>query len=135
MEKTMELVFTSYRDSINMDGLKVSLDFHAPKLCSYPALLYFIMPTTRGLIKSNVERVYNAVMDNNWELIKDFINEIYDLGIYKIAFCDWATKEQILHGKLCVAGIAGRYIEDKACRDDEFGFPVKISYKDGREIL
>ena len=133
--RVMELVFTSYRDSIQLDGLKVSLDFHAPKLCSYPTLLYFIMPATRGLTDGSIERICAVVMDNNWELIKDFINEVRELGIYRIVFCDWATKEQITHGKLCVAGIAGRYIEDKANRDNEFGFPIKIEYRDGREVL
>ena len=133
--ETMELVFTSYRDSIAMDGFKVSLDYRAPKLCSYSTLLYFIMPSTRGLSNDNIERICDVIMDNNWELIRDFINEIHELGINKIVFCDWATKEQITHGKFCMAGIAGRYIEDKVGRDAEFGFPIKIEYKDGREVL
>ena len=133
--KTMELVFTSYRDSIKMDGLKVSLDYHAPKLCSYPTLLYLIMPATKGLTGGSVERICHVVLDNNWELIRDFINEVHELGINRIMFCDWATKEQIAHGKLCLAGIIGRYIEDKAHRDREFGFSIKIEYGDGREVL
>ena len=129
----MKLVFTSYRNSIGMDGLKVSLEKHAPKLCSYPALNYLVIPTTRRLTTSNMERICEAILDNNWDLIQDFIGEIYDLGLRQVVFCCWCTKEQIVQGKFCAAGIIGRYIEDKA--QEGFKFPIEISYGDGRDAL
>lgn len=128
----MKLVFTSYRDSIGMEGLKVSLDRHAPKLCSYPALNYLIVPISRNLTPANMERICNAILDNNWNLIQDFIGEVYNLGLHRLTLCCWCTKEQISHGKFCPAGIIGRYIKD---RNGEFEFPIEISYRDGREVL
>lgn len=132
----MKLVFTSFRDSQNESGLKVSIDRHTPKMCSYPTLTYLIVPTvSKSLNQVNMERICTSILDNNWELIQDFITDIYDLGIRQITFCDWATKEQITYGKLCMVGIIGRYIKDKADRDEGFPFPVEIIYKDGREVL
>ena len=131
----MKLVFTSYRDSLSMDGLKVSLDRHAPKLCSYSALNYLIMPTTRNLTMDNMERICVVVLNNNWNLIHDFINGVYALGLYQLTLCCWCTKEQIDHGKFCFAGIIGDYIQDKADRDGAFKFPLEISYGDGRDTL
>lgn len=131
----MKLVFTSYRDSIGMDGLKVSMDKHTPKLCSYPILNYLVIPTTRNLTPVNIERICNAILDNNWNLIQDFIDEVYGLGIHQLVLCDWCTKEQIVQGKFCPAGIIGRYIQDKADRDEKFKFPIEIKYGDGREAL
>ena len=128
----MKLVFTSFRGSIGMDGLKFSIDRHAPKLCSYPTLNYLIIPTTKNLSVTNMERICNAVLDNNWDLIQDFIGEVHDLGLRQLTFCCWCTQEQIMQGKFCPAGIIGRYIQDK---DGEFTFPIEISYKDGREAL
>lgn len=131
----MKLVFTSYRDSIGMDGLKVSLDRHAPKLCSHPTLTYLIMPTSRNLTLANIERVCSAVLDNNWHLIRDFIDEVYNLGLYQIVLCCWCTREQIGRGKFCSTGIIGRYIKDKADRDGEFEFPIEMEFRDGRAEL
>ena len=131
----MKLVFTSYRGSIGMDGLKVSMDRHAPRLCSYPALNYLIMPTTRNLTLTNMERICATILDNNWELVQDFIDEMHNLGLRQLILCDWCTTEQIVHGKFCPAGIIGRYIKNKADRDKEFGFPIEIKYGDGREVL
>lgn len=138
MEKNkepMKLVFTSFRDSIGMDGIKVSIDKHTPKLCSYPILSYLVMPTTRNLTQTNMERICQIMLDNNWELTQDFITGIHELGINQIVFCDWTTKEQIAYGRYCVAGIIGKYIRDKADRDGEFEFPVELEYRDGREVL
>lgn len=133
--ETMKLVFTSYRDSIGMDGLKFSLDRHSPKLCSYPTLSYLIIPIAKNLTVPNIERICNVVLDNNWNLIQDFINEMYSLGLRQLILCDWCTKEQIALGKFCSAGIIGRYIKDKTDRDSEFEFPIEIGYRDGREAL
>lgn len=133
--ETMTLVFTSFRDSISLEGLKVAIDYHTPKLCSYPTATFMVMPNTRNLSNTNLERICNTVLDNNWELLKDFIMEVYGLGISQIVFCDWATKEQIAHGKFCPAGIIERYIRDKVERDAEFEFPIKITMRDGREVL
>ena len=131
----MKLVFTSYRGSIGMDGLKVSMDRHSPKLCSHPTLNYLVIPTIRNLNPANVERICTAVLDNNWNLIRDFIDEVHELGIYQLVLCCWCTKEQIAQGRFCSAGIIGKYIQDKADRDKEFEFPVEIEYGDGREVL
>ena len=131
----IQLVFTSYRDSMTLDGLKVSMDRHTPKLCSYPTLYYLVMPTTRNLSPANLERICTAILDNNWELIQDFICEVYGLGLRTIVFCDWCTKEQIVNGKFCAAAIIGRYIQDKADRDDGFQFKLEVKYRDGREAL
>jgi hypothetical protein len=132
----MELVFTSFRDSQSISGLRVAIDRHTPKMCSYPTLTYLIVPTmSKSLSPVNMERLCNTVLDNNWELIQDFIVEIYDLGIRQIVFCDWATTEQVAGGKLCMAGVIGRYIKDKADRDGGFPFPIKLEYRDGREVL
>lgn len=133
--ETMKLVFTSYRGSIGMDGLKLSLDRHAPKLCSYPTLSYLIIPMAKNLAVSNIERICNAVLDNNWDLIQDFIGEMYNLGLRQLVLCDWSTREQIAQGKSCFAGIIGKYIKDKADRDGGFEFPIEIKYGDGREVL
>lgn len=132
MNEPMKLVFTSYRDSIGMDGLKLSLDKHAPRLCSYPTLSYLIIPMAKNLAVSNMERICNAVLDNNWNLIQDFIDEMYNLGLRRLVFCDWSTKEQIIQGKFCFAGAIGKYIRD---RGGEFEFPMEIEYRDGREAL
>ena len=131
----MKLVFTSYRDSISMDGIKVSLERHAPKLCSYPALNYLVVPATRNLTGANMERICNAILDNNWDLIQDFIGEIYNLGIRQIVLCCWCTREQISQGKFCFAGVIGKYIQNRADRDGEFEFPIETKYGDGREVL
>ena len=131
----MKLMFTSYRNSISMGGLKVSLDRHAPKLCSYPALNYLVIPVPRNLTSINMERICTAVLDNNWNLIRDFIIETYNLGLRQLVLCCWCTEEQITHNKFCPAGIIGRYIKDKMDRDGEFEFPIEIEYGDGREML
>ncbi len=131
----MKLVFTSYRDSISMDGLKISMDKHSPKMCSYPILSYLIIPISRGLTVSNMERICGVVLDNNWNLIQDFIDETYKLGIHQLVLCCWCTKEQIALGRFCSAGIIGRYIQDKADRDGGFEFPIEIEYGDGRDAL
>ena len=130
-KELIRLVFTSYRNSIDMDGMKVSLDRHAPKLCSYPSLNYLTIPVVKGLTTDNMERICNAVLDNNWNLIRDFINEMYNLGFRQLVFCDWCTKEQIINGKFCSAGIVGRYID----RNREFEFPIEVKYEDGRDAL
>uniref|UniRef100_A0A6M3KPR0 Uncharacterized protein n=1 Tax=viral metagenome TaxID=1070528 RepID=A0A6M3KPR0_9ZZZZ len=93
---------------------------------------FMLLPNTRSLSVVNTERVCNVVLDNNWELIKDFIDEIHDLGINRVVFCDWATKEQIAHGKWCPAGIIGNYIKT---RTEEFGYTVTITMLDGRDVL
>jgi len=131
----MTLVFTSFRCSIGMEGMRVSMDRYAPKLCSYPMLSYLIMPINKSLTSATMERICNAILDNNWNLIQDFFNEMFALGLHQIVLCDWATAEQIAHGKFCAAGIIGKYIRDKADRDNEFEFPVEIEYQDGREVL
>ena len=131
----MKLAFTSFRDSTKMCGLKISLDKHIPRLCSYPTLTYLTIPIIKSLSPTNMERICHAILDNGWELTQDFINEVYELGIRYIVLCDWATKEQIGVGKFCAAGIIGRYIQDKVDRDNEFEFPVEIEYRDGREAL
>jgi len=131
----MKLVFTSYRDSIGMEGLKVSMDKHAPKLCSYPTLNYLIVPTTRNLTIANMGRIIEVVLDNNWSLVRGFIDEIYDLGIRQLVLCCWCTKEQIAAGRICESTIIGRYIKDKANRGGQLTFPIEIEYGDGREML
>lgn len=128
----MKLVFTSYRDSVEMNGLKVSLDRHAPKPCSYPTMTYLIMPVPRNLTASNTEQICNAILDNNWKLILDFIMEMHGLGIRQIILCDWSTKEQIAQGKFCPANIIGLYIQSKS---GELEFPIEVKYGDGREAL
>ena len=131
----MKIIFTSFRDSIGLTGLKLSIDRHTPRLCSYATLEYLVMPNIRNLNPINAERVCQSVLDNNWELIKDFIEDIQSLGIDQIVLCDWATKEQIANHKFCPAGIIGRYIADKVDRDSEFRFPVEIEMLDGRDAL
>ena len=131
----VRLVFTSYRGSIGTVGLKVSLDKHAPKLCAYPTLNFLIIPSPRSLTTTNMKRICNAILHNNWDLIHDFIDDMYSLGLHKITFCCWCTVEQIEQGKFCPAGIIGRYIEDKANNDGSFEFPIEIEYGDGREAL
>ena len=132
----LKLVFTSYRDSIGMvDGLKLSLDRHAPRACSYPALPYLVMPATRNLNSVNTERVCNAVLDNNWGLVWDFIDRMYGLGLRQLVLCCWCTKEKIAYGKFCSAGIIGKYIQDKIDMEKAFEFPMEVEYRDGRGIL
>jgi len=130
----MKLVFTSFRDSMRLDGLKVAVDRHLPKLCSYPTLSYLIMPTTKNLSMTNMEKLCQIILDNNCELIQDFITEVHTLGINQIVFCDWATTEQISHGKFCAAAIIGRYIQNRV-NAGEFEFLVEIDFRDGREVL
>ncbi len=134
-KEPMKLTFTSFKDSQDLDGLKVSIDRHPPKLCSYPVLSYMIMPKVDNLSPTNMERICHSILDNNWELVQDFVSEIYRLGIHQIIFCDWCTKEQIIHGKFCAAGIVGKYIRDKADGDGKFEFSIELEYKDGRDAL
>ena len=132
----MKIVFTSFRDSIGLDGVKFSIDKYAPELCSYPTLRYLEMPTTRSLTQDNMERICHAILDNNWELVKDFLETMDGLvGLTPIVLCDWATKDQIAHGKFCAAGIIGRYIMDRANKDGEFAFKIEVELRDGREAL
>jgi len=131
----MKIIFTSFRDSVDLDGAKFSIDRHTPRLCSYPTLEYLIIPTIRNLSEENMERICHSVLDNNWELIKDFLETMNELGLEKVTLCDWATKEQIVHGKFCSAGIIGRYILDRVDRDGEFAFKIEIEMRDGREVL
>jgi hypothetical protein len=129
----MKLVFTSFRDSQTESGLRVAIDKHTPKLCSYPTLSYLIVPAvSKTLSPLNMERLCDTLLDNNWELIQDFITGVYDLGIRQIVFCDWATTEQITNGKLCMAGVIAKYIKDKA---KDFEFPIELECRDGREVL
>ena len=131
----IKLVFTSYRGSIGIDGLKVSIDKHSPKLCSYATLSFMVISAPRSLSAYNMERICTVVLDNNWGLIQDFISKIYELGIRQLVLCCWCTKEQIAIGKFCSAGTIGRYIQDRADRDNEFEFPIETEYGDGREAL
>ncbi len=130
-KELMELYFTSYRESIDMRGLKLSLDRHSPKLCQYPAMSYMTMVMARDLTVANIRRICSAIMDNNWNLISAFINDMHDLGLRRLIFCDWSTKEQIAQGKFCFAGIIGQYIQSRI-DNREFKFPVEIDYGDGR---
>jgi len=128
----MNIIFTSFRDSMGIGGLKFSIDKHTPKLCSYPTLEYLIIPMARNLTGQSMERICHVIMDNNWDLIKDFLESMDELGVKRITLCDWATKEQISHGKLCPAGVIGRYIMEHS---SELGLEVELEYKDGREVL
>ncbi len=128
----MKVIFTSYRESRDLHGIKFSMDRHSPKMCSYPTLPYLVMPLTSNLTVASKERICLAVLDNNWDLLKDLIEEMYGLGLRQIALCDWATIEQITYGKFCSAGIIGRYIQERA---EEFEFEVEVEYGDGRDAL
>lgn len=132
----MKILFTSYRESIGMDGLKLSLDRRAPKLCSYPTLSYLVIPMAKNLSVANIKRICNVILDNNWNLLQDFINEMYKMGLRQLIFCDWSTKEQIEHGKFCFANVIGDYIMSKAMYGTgAFEFMLEINYGDGREAL
>ncbi len=132
----MVLIFTSFRDSMNLDGLKLAIDRHIPRLCSYPTVTFLLLPYMHNLTGTNKERMCNTILDNNWDLIADFITEMHELGISHIVFCDWATKEQIAHGKFCPAGLIGTYIQGKlGSTDPGFGFPITLDMRDGRESL
>lgn len=128
----MNILFTSYRDSVGLLGLKLSIDKHAPKHCSYPTLSYLVVPTPRNLTVVNMGRVCEAVLDNNWVLIQDFINEMYDIGIRQLIFCCWCTKDQIGQGRFCVSATIGTYMK---AHGDEFKFKLEVDYGDGRELL
>ena len=134
----LEITFTSYRDSIGIPGLKLSIEKHTPKPCAYPVLLYLVMPLARHLSVSNMERICLVILDNNWDLLRSFVIDAYGLGIRQLVLCDWCTREQITSGKFCVANVIGKYIQDKVDTDrevgadEEFEFPVKIEYGDGR---
>jgi hypothetical protein len=132
----MKLVFTSFRDSMTMEGMKMSIDKHTPKLCAYPTLTYLVVPTaSKSISKENMERICETILDNNWTLIRDFIVEAYEnLGVRQIILCDWATAEQIATGKPCMAGVIARYIE-REVKNLEFTFPMEIEMRDGREVL
>ena len=136
MEK-MTLVFTSFRDSMNLDGLKVSIERRPPRLCSYPVLPFMEIPKSDNLDKDGLERVVRSVMDNKINLIMDFIINTYELGIYKIVFCDWKTKEQIAQGDFCPSRVIKDYLEKNSPfgNDAEFPFPVEFEMRDGREVL
>jgi hypothetical protein len=131
-DKSMSVVFTSFRDSRDLPGLKLSLDRHLPKQCGQPILGYLSVPKIDSLTQASIESVYKTVLDNNWELVKTFLDDMFELGIRQVVLCDWATKEQIENSKFCAAGIIGRYISN---RDLDFDFPVQVSYRDGRESL
>lgn len=135
-KEKMVLVFTSFRDSMELEGMKMSIDKHTPKLCAYPTLTYMVIPTaSKSISKDSMERICETIMDNNWALIRDFIVEAYDtLGVRKIILCDWATAEQIATGKPCMAGTIARYIE-REIKNLEFTFPVEIELRDGRDAL
>lgn len=135
MSSKMKLVFTSYRKSMELEGLKVSIDKHAPKLCPHATLNWLVIPVARNLSRASVERICNITLDNNWHLMRDFICQVHKLGVYQIVLCCWCTEEQILQGKHCFAGIIGKYMQGKIDRDGEFSFPIEISYGDGRKAL
>lgn len=126
----MRLVFTSYRDSLNMEGLKLSLDKKPPKYCPYPVVPYLAFTLSGNLSKENVEKICTITLDNNWSLVQTLLLDMYGLGIRKAVMCCWCTKEQIDNGKFCSADMIGRYIESHAA---DLYFPIKIEYGDGRE--
>ena len=132
----MKVIFTSFRDSMTMEGMKMSIDRHTPKLCAYPTLTYMVIPSaSKSISKESMERICETIMDNNWTLIRDFIVEAYEtLGVRQIILCDWATAEQIATGKPCMAGTIKRYIE-REVKNLEFTFPVELEMRDGREVL
>jgi hypothetical protein len=135
-EKTgdvLEILFTSFRDSMTRDGLKVSMCKHAPKMSAHPTLSYLIMPDTERVSKDTLEKICSHIMDNNRDLVNDFLGSIYDLGIRRLIICCWCTGTQIEHGKLCVARTVGDYIGSQIAL--ELDFPIEIKYADGREKL
>lgn len=128
----MKLTFTSFRGSMELKGLKVSLDRRPPRHCGQPVMLYLVVPTVRNLTNDNMERICTSVLDNNWNLLKTFISDMYGIGVRHIILCDWCTEKQIEYGKFCVASVIGEYVRDKADRDGTFEFPLEIEYGDGR---
>jgi hypothetical protein len=82
--------------------------------------------------RDNMEKLVKTILDNNWELVQDFITDMQSLGIRRIIFCDWITGEMISRGRFCAAGIIGDYIKNG---DDMFQFPITIEYRDGRGAL
>lgn len=128
----LKITFTSYRDSIGISGLKLSLEKHTPAPCSYPVLFYLVMPLARHLSVVNMKRICHVFLDNNWDLLRSFIIDVHGLGIKQLVLCDWSTKEQITAGKFCVANIIGKYIQAKVDENEVGAFPVEIKYGDGR---
>ena len=129
LKPTMRIVFTSFKESIEMDGLKLSRDRHAPKLCAYPTFNPLIMPIIRNFTVENAKRVCDVVLDNNWNLIYDLVNTVYKLNIHQLVLCCWCTKDQILNGKSCTSVFIGKYISDSKW---SFTFPISVEYGDGR---
>ena len=123
----MKIIFTSYRDSMLIGGLKLSIERHVPKLCSYPVVPYLALPQPRNISAENIARIHEAILDNNWGLIQNLIRDASALGIEQIVLCCWCTEEQLSYGKACVAPVIGKYIENNF--DD---FKVDIEYRDGR---
>lgn len=131
----LEIIFTSFRDSKRFDGLKVSIDRTPPRFCCYPVLTMLVMPITRNLNQDDVNKVCQITLDSSWDLVREWLDDIYQLGIRTVALCCWCTKEQIIRGKACEAVVIGKYIESHKDGADGLGFPVKITYQDGRELL
>jgi len=133
-KESLDLIFTSFRDAQELSGLRVSIDRHIPKQCPYPTLSFLTIPLSKTLSPKSIEQICQIYLENNWNQVKGFLDNMYGLGIRQIVLCDWATKSQIEAGKLCVAGIIGRYIKYKA-ENGVFDYPITILYDDGRDKL
>jgi len=124
-KRPLEIVFTSFRDSIGMEGLKLSLDRRPPRYCSYPVVNYMVELNVR----SSQEKLYDIILKDNWLLIKDLLESIYGVTS-KVIFCCWCIKERLSHGGVCIAPLIGKYIKGRA---EEFEFPIEVEYRDGRK--
>ena len=124
-KRPLTLIFTSFRDSIGMGGLKLSLDRKPPKHCSYPVVLYMV----EFDVRSSQEKLYDIILEDNWLLIKDLLENIYGVT-NRVIFCCWCVKERLNHGGVCIAPLVGKYIKDRA---EEFEFPIEVEYRDGRK--
>jgi len=124
-KRPLEIVFTSFRDSIGMEGLKLSLDHRPPRYCSYPVVNYMVELNVR----SSQEKLYDIILKDNWLLIKDLLESIYEVTS-RVIFCCWCVKERISHGGVCIAPLIGKFIKDRA---EEFEFPIEVEYGDGRK--
>ncbi len=129
MDNEMTITFTSFRDSITVDGLKLSIDRHPPRPCSYPTLQYLSLPAVRSLDNGNIGKIYGIILENNWVLLKAFVEDMYRLGIRSLVLCCWCTADKIAEGKVCIAPVIGKHLRKN---EMEFDFPIKIIYRDGR---
>lgn len=134
MEDKMKITFTSYRDSLELTGVKFAIDKRTPTNCVYPVVGYLAIPRLQKQIEvSNyIEETltYSIIRDNAWKL-KGLLEILYNAGVQEVVFADWQVRGDNYQSHSVVIGkIIEEMVEDGEIPES---YNIQINYRDGRE--